>query len=182
MVTLIILSEIVGICGRFVHMTIYLSDIKTSLVVFSALKKIFYAFVFYLGSVGYIASYELFCQNWQNWKFFNISSHFILSTVIHWFAEHPTFFASTANWSIRTAYIYHGMCAASGLSNSWEYSSTIERSSPRKQRLYMVSDVHKYYVGPSVSCIFNKQHFYHCMQFWLHIALKVLFYWTYYTK
>ena len=38
--------------------------------------------------------------------------------------------------------------------------------------LYMVSDVHKYRVWPAVSCIFNMQHLYYCMQFWLHICIK----------
>ena len=40
-------------------MTIYLLENKTSLVVLSAL----FFFVFYLRSVGYIASYELIFQN-----------------------------------------------------------------------------------------------------------------------
>ena len=33
-----------------------------------ALKLFFWFFVFYLRSVGYIASHKLFFQNWQNWK------------------------------------------------------------------------------------------------------------------
>ena len=46
MVTLIMPSKIVGICGSRVYMTIYLLEIKTSLVVLGALKLFFNAFVF----------------------------------------------------------------------------------------------------------------------------------------
>ena len=58
-------SEILGFCGSLVYMTVYLLEIKTSLVVFSAFKCFFHAFVFYLKSVGYIyiASNKLFFQN-----------------------------------------------------------------------------------------------------------------------
>ena len=56
-------SEIVGFCGSLFYMTIilYLLEIKTSLVVFSALKLFFYySYVLYLRLVGYRASYKLF--------------------------------------------------------------------------------------------------------------------------
>ena len=50
-------SEMVGIWGSIVYMTIYLLENKTSLFAFSALKLFgLYVFVFslYSGSVGYI--------------------------------------------------------------------------------------------------------------------------------
>ena len=55
-------------------MTIYLLEIKTSLVIFSALKYFFYDFVFYLRSVGCTVSHELIFENGQNGKKLNIKS------------------------------------------------------------------------------------------------------------
>ena len=111
LVTLIMPSEIVGFCGSLVYMTIYLLEIKTSSVVFSVLNCFFYAFVFYVRSVGYIASYELIFQTWQNWKTLNIRSCFNLILVglllnymwvlfIHLKLELLTQFPASNKWKI----------------------------------------------------------------------------------
>ena len=55
-------SEILGFCSSLVYMTAYLLEIKTSLVVFSTFKLIFYAFVFYLKSIGLKFHMNIFFQ------------------------------------------------------------------------------------------------------------------------
>ena len=59
------LSEMVVIQGSFVDMTIYVLEIKLVSVKYNCFC-FFNVFVFYSGSVGYIASYEVNFQNCQH--------------------------------------------------------------------------------------------------------------------
>ena len=49
--------------NKLVYMTVYVLEIELVLSFFSGLPFFFYIFVFYLRSVGYIASYKLNFQN-----------------------------------------------------------------------------------------------------------------------